>query len=207
MSADRPSWTEDEREHVKDMLRLDYTCAHIGRTFDPPFTRNAIIGRVCRDPELAVCRPALSESARNKLRKFIDDRQQDQVDAKKPAKPEKAIQPLKPRKARAPDPLLIQRKIDAAAEPIEQPLPPLREVPVIGMRMVPLVQLDRGECRWPVADAPEVVGKQLFCGKVAIGGSYCARHTRLAMPVRQAAAILAGKPAKNRLLDKFGGVP
>lgn len=183
---DRPAWTDSERDQVKQMLRLDYTCSGIGRFFHPAMTRNAVIGRVVRDPELRACRPSLGESLRNKLRKFMNDRQA-KLDTKKP-KPTTTtttslIEPIKPRKARMPDPMLIARKMAEADVLIENPLPPLRVVPVHGMRMVTLHELERDECRWPVEERADVTGKFLFCGKLTKGGSYCEAHQYVAQPV------------------------
>lgn len=195
----RPAWTNSERETVKQMLRDDFTCAGIGRIFRPPMTRVGVLKRVVADPELWACRPGLHLP---NLFRYTARKAKSLTE-----KPRRLVEPLKqPRKTHlSPDPALIQHK----AELEDPPLPPMRELPVANMRNVPLVQLGRDECRWPVADAPEVVGKVLFCGKATKEGkSYCKAHTSLAVPFGAAAKRAAlDKPPRNRLLDKFGGVP
>jgi hypothetical protein len=64
------------------------------------------------------------------------------------------------------------------------PPPPAEPVPVPGrMRLVPLLELGRNECRWPVTQDLTVTGGYLFCGRrTADGEVYCARHKAMATP-------------------------
>jgi hypothetical protein len=64
------------------------------------------------------------------------------------------------------------------------PPPPPEPVPAPNrMRLVPLLELGRNECRWPVTRDLTVTGGHLFCGRrTADGAVYCAAHRRLAMP-------------------------
>jgi GcrA cell cycle regulator len=49
-----------------------------------------------------------------------------------------------------------------------------------GARRVPIMELERGQCRWPVNDAARG-DEHLFCGAPAIPGkSYCAAHAAIA---------------------------
>jgi hypothetical protein len=46
---------------------------------------------------------------------------------------------------------------------------------------VTLLALQHGQCKWPVADAPDLVGNYEFCGRHAHQGAvYCNHHRRLA---------------------------
>ena len=47
-----------------------------------------------------------------------------------------------------------------------------------------LLELRSGDCRWPIKEAANVVGGQLFCGRTAVQGSYCRRHAALAFSSR-----------------------
>lgn len=200
---ERPPWTEREREVVKQMLQDDFTCSGIGKIFRPPITRVAVLRRVVADPELWACRPKLRLP---ELFRYMSKKPKPPA----PEKPRRLVEPLKERKAhRSPDAALIQHKADIALAG-DPPLPAMRDVPVSGMRLVALIDLGRGDCKWPVQDDPGVVGGVLFCGKATKdGASYCRAHTHLSLPARAAAAAVAAlpKPARNRLLDKFGGVP
>jgi hypothetical protein len=53
------------------------------------------------------------------------------------------------------------------------------------------VELKAGQCKWPVADAPDLVGGYAFCAQPVghQGAVYCDRHRRLAtnVPKRWAA--------------------
>ena len=61
-----------------------------------------------------------------------------------------------------------------------KPTPPIdATAPPPGMRRCSLVELDDGQCRWPVGDVRHVA--TLFCGGRAVPGfSYCGYHRRRA---------------------------
>ena len=56
----------------------------------------------------------------------------------------------------------------------------LRSVP-IEPRNLPLIDLQPGECRWPVTDGPP----HLFCGRPVRTGNYCAGHFDLSKRNRE----------------------
>ena len=69
------------------------------------------------------------------------------------------------------------------AKPLPQaplPRPVTAEVPRPRSYAIPLLELEPGDCRWPVNDGRPVY---LFCAYRAIdGSSYCQRHARMAAP-------------------------
>ena len=82
------------------------------------------------------------------------------------------------RKAKAPAaPRALAHDATAAAPRVEPaPLPPEPEVE--GAQMVPLLELGKAACKWPVG-LPQPV--QLFCGRRQHGETpYCAEHARAA---------------------------
>lgn len=70
-------------------------------------------------------------------------------------------QPRQPRERRPSVPSVpIPKKHKSAPEAVrKEPPPPLPE-----MRRVPLFELERGECKWPVEMDSKVPGGHLFCG-------------------------------------------
>ena len=61
-----------------------------------------------------------------------------------------------------------------------KPTPPIdATAPPPDMRRCSLVELDDGQCRWPLGDVHQVA--TLFCGGRAVAGfSYCGYHRRMA---------------------------
>ena len=61
-----------------------------------------------------------------------------------------------------------------------KPTPPIdATVPPPDMRRCSLLELDDGQCRWPLGDVHQVA--TLFCGGDAVPGfSYCGHHLRMA---------------------------
>jgi hypothetical protein len=52
-------------------------------------------------------------------------------------------------------------------------------VPPSEMRRCSLLELDNGQCRWPLGDVHQVMAQ--FCGDAAVPGSpYCGHHLRMA---------------------------
>ena len=63
--------------------------------------------------------------------------------------------------------------------PAKPPLPIDAPVPPADMRRCSLVELDDGQCRWPLGDMHQVATQ--FCGgDAASGSSYCRHHLRMA---------------------------
>ncbi|WP_213256756.1 GcrA family cell cycle regulator [Bradyrhizobium sp. sBnM-33] len=63
---------------------------------------------------------------------------------------------------------------------LAKPTPPVDDtVPPREMRRCSLLELDNGECRWPLSDVHQAVA--LFCGEAAVPGfPYCGYHLRMA---------------------------
>jgi GcrA cell cycle regulator len=61
-----------------------------------------------------------------------------------------------------------------------KPTPPVdATVPPPETRRCSLLELDNGQCRWPLGDVHQVVAQ--FCGDAAVPGSpYCGHHLRMA---------------------------
>ena len=61
-----------------------------------------------------------------------------------------------------------------------KPTPPVdATVPPPEMRRCSLLELDNGQCRWPLGDVHQVVAQ--FCGDAAVPGfPYCGHHLRMA---------------------------
>ncbi len=82
------------------------------------------------------------------------------------------------------------------------------EIANAAARRVPIMELERGQCRWPVNDAAR--GKEhLFCGAPAIPGkSYCAAHAAIAYrPGGEARASKADdRTQAERVLDRAEAV-
>lgn len=172
-------WTDDERAEVADRLRLDMTCSGIGRLFG--LSKKETVRRIVADDELRALRPQLRginpQQHRPKSRTHVTE------------KPRSIVQetPIRTRRAAVVDPLLVQHKADLALAD-DPPMPPMTVLPISGMRLVSLADLERGECKWPVEERDDVVGKILFCGKATRdGASYCKAHTFAALPAQRRA--------------------
>ena len=63
--------------------------------------------------------------------------------------------------------------------------------PLKKRRLVPLVRLREGQCKWPARYDVRVIGGYLFCGRSTDGHSYCTKHQALTC-VRQ------GGPGRTR---------
>ena len=63
--------------------------------------------------------------------------------------------------------------------PAKSPPPIEATVPPPDMRRCSLLELDNGQCRWPLGNVHQVV--EQFCGDAAVPGSpYCGHHLRMA---------------------------
>lgn len=163
MSQPAP-YTADDKAKVAELLRQGLSTAKIAPLVGR--SRNSVLGIIHRHPELkpvAASKPhAMSIKA---------SRKQGGIKGGKPAKilPQNLVAK---KAARAKDPVFVERAV---------PLPVLR--------MVPLVDLQPGECRYPHGDPrSEDFG---FCGAPVRSGSWCRHHRRLVYTpaiVRRAAA-------------------
>lgn len=188
MDADDTPWTADQRAKIASWLRLEFTCSAIGRAFGG-LSKKETVRRIVADTELSRLRPTL---------KGLNPQQRRHIPRQKLNEPPPVRNfvnetPLKPRRAAPIDPMMVVHKADLAHAD-DPPLPPMTVLPISGMRLVALPDLERGECRWPVADNPDVVGKVLFCGKATKPGqSYCKAHTFAALPARQREGVRLGQ--------------
>jgi hypothetical protein len=63
---------------------------------------------------------------------------------------------------------------------------------------IPLMDLGRGQCRFPVREDPSVPGGHLFCAQAtAPGAVYCAHHHQIATAVEPRRAGSAFVPQKR----------
>ena len=71
----------------------------------------------------------------------------------------------------------------------EPTLSPYRPRPAPDSLNVPMVELKALQCKWPVHEAPDMIGGHAFCGApVAFAGApYCQFHQHIATPGRQVA--------------------
>ena len=70
-------------------------------------------------------------------------------------------------------------------------------------RRVPLMELDRGDCRWPVNDPEPKVEEYLFCGhKAKLGSKYCSHHAkRSVIPIEKTEKTQAAARSRRRQKD------
>lgn len=175
MADTRRPWNRRERTMVADWLRLKMTCSAIGREFG--LSKKEAVRRIVADPELKALRPRLTGLNPNQRRYHPEKKDVPET----PPRSIIAETPLQERPAKRGDPMFAYKDPPVL---VDMPLPPMPVIPISGMRLVALPELERGECRWPVADRADVVGGVLFCGKVA-SGSYCAAHAFAALPPMQ----------------------
>lgn len=174
---DGTPWTDDERAKIANWLRLEFTCSAIGREFGG-LSKKEAVRRIVADDQLSRLRPQL-KGINPDQRRHIP-----RTNVKQPAPVRSYISeaPLQPRRAAPVDPMLVAHKADLAVA-LDPPLPPMAVLPISGMRLVSLADLERGECRWPVQEHADVVGKVLFCGKATKGSaSYCKAHLHASLP-------------------------
>lgn len=103
-------------------------------------------------------------TTRNAIAGIIFRNQILQLVARPPANKPAARPPRKYAVKKAPPPPVVTSK--------PAPQPPV-------MRRVGLLELNRTDCRFPVEEAPEVIGGQRFCGAPTID-TYCAFHAAVA---------------------------
>lgn len=143
------AWNDSERLRAAGMLREGLSASQMGSRF--ALTRNAIIGRVSRDDALHAIGFKASPGPRIKS------------------------------EARVPTTKLVRdHKPQPAHKFTHNPLPkkekPLVIPAVIVCREITLMELQRGDCRWPT-NTPEPFEGFLFCGSpVDEGRSYCPGH-------------------------------
>ncbi len=174
-------WTKEVKALVAGMLLEELSASQIAVRLRPgvQVTRNAVVGVVHRDPILRAIGLRGGSGAPHKPHKAPR--------IKKSRIPGVLAAPKRRRFSMAP--LLSGKQyihhigdhVPDFQDWCEHP-PKLHKLPkpdrtVFECRSVPLLDLNRGECKWPVNDA--AIGElHLFCGNPA-DGSYCRSHARL----------------------------
>lgn len=162
-SAGRPPrWTDGERERVAELLLKGKSMGKISRLMG--LTRNMVIGRIHRDGELHAF------LGRKVAQKHIERDQKHRM-----ARTSVPVVPA----------LNAHNHVEPfACEPCETIFPdwpwPLPDT--WPQHCKPLVELQRGDCRWPVADVEHLVGGHMFCAEPRAGEftPYCDKHHRRA---------------------------
>jgi GcrA cell cycle regulator len=143
-------WTPEQDTRLADFLRDGKSASEIGAELG--VSRNAVVGRVHRNPELAKIGFARSPGKQGPRQRKSD-------------KPR-----ARPRIAVVSPSILFDH---APAVPLPEPVFIPGERHTVGR---PILMLGHGECRWPVNDADR--GElHLFCGAPA-DGSWCECHRR-----------------------------
>lgn len=155
-------WTDEQRQAVKEMLAKGATASVIARAMN--LSRNQALGRIYRDPELALReyprRPKVNRLPRS------------------PALPKKT----RPSPASA---AMVAEAGDVVTAPIvATPAPP--EPPRSSPHMMPLIGTGTRWCKWPVAADSRVLGGFLCCGVRSLPGDvYCQCHRDLSTRERR----------------------
>jgi hypothetical protein len=144
------AWSEADREVVAGYLKLGKSLTQISRLLG--VTRGVVTGRIWRDGAL---RAVVGQGhAAGKVARGKERRA---------------------RQAPAPGagPRWGAFRCDGVSEPAYA-------VAVAAVPGKALVELGRDECRWPVGERGDVIGRFLFCAEPRAGDhtSYCARHYR-----------------------------
>jgi GcrA cell cycle regulator len=150
-------WTHQDRKVVAELILAGLSAREIGAEFH--LTRNAVIGRVHRDPALA---------------RILSRRGYPKRKPKPPPDPIKPEKPFRPRMPVARKPVAVMVTDDFGGWEEREAFQ--------SRKPKPLLKLKSHECRWPVFDAAHVVGGFLFCAEATDGGSYCRHHQERARP-------------------------
>ncbi|WP_273792398.1 GcrA family cell cycle regulator [Brucella anthropi] len=163
------TWTEDRRRIVANLLREGMSASQISECLG--VSRSAIVSVVHRDATLREIGFARSAGRAGKLQPALLSRQHERPvrsrrsATERPAKPRSVVKPI-----------VKQVEAVSPAEPVsEQSVAPEA---IAAPLFLPLADLDRSQCRFPVNDAAP--GEQhLFCGHpVKIESSFCGHHHR-----------------------------
>lgn len=154
-------WTSGEREVVKALLARGATAATVAKEMG--IGRNAALGRIYRDPEMA-----LREYPRKP----------------RPPKPPRFFKPNPPRQK---PPLAVMAA--AAGDVVHSICEPAKPLPApIKLALAhPMALIGTGHrwCKWPVATDSRVLGGFLCCGRRSLPGDvYCYEHREKAARVR-----------------------
>lgn len=151
-NAATANWTPERVEILTDLWKAGLSCSLIAKALGDGATRNSVIGKVHRlklagrDTTEQLARGPAPHSGRG---------------------PDRKLRITKARRIALVKPL----KLAAPKKAKEKPRGEAWE-PIPGMVPVSLIDIERGQCRWPVGnDAPH-----LFCGAHADHGPYCRHH-------------------------------
>jgi hypothetical protein len=164
------SWNDTDRADVAELLRAGKSAGEIAAKWR--LTRNAVIGRVSRDKMLSEIglRGGQGGGARIKQSRYPG------VMSDPKRKPANAVNTL----------MVAMAREGRPAERV-RPAAPTK----FACRSVPLMDLNRGDCKWPVNNAAR--GEMhLFCG-IPADGPYCAAHHRRSVDRRSAMNPLSGR--------------
>lgn len=151
-------WTEEELDIVRKGIALGLSAAQISKEMLPGRSRNSIIGKVHRSPELFPAKLALALSpAEKEYRRGLKTGTAKKVEKRMP-------------RAKA-NPILRDIPLPAPIRFRRAHTPPMAG----DFKGLELWELERGQCRFPQGDGPFT-----FCAQnVEKGGSYCADHAAI----------------------------
>ncbi len=158
MSANCATWSSERVELLKRCFDAGLSCSQIARKIG--VTRNAVIGKVSR---LGLSRP--NNVIVSRLR------------ARRGAGPARSKTPStwRPRRSR----LNIAAQQQTLTAAFGEPPPCAEDIPIYKGRGCTLLELDQGNCRWPI-NTPGAEGF-CFCGNEPVQGlPYCPGHARMA---------------------------
>lgn len=155
-------WTKADCARAAEMLRAGMTAGEMAPHWG--ITRNAVCGRVHRDPE---------------LRKIGFDKHRDEASTRYPTtKLSRYAGVLAVSKAKKP--YFEAVNMATRMESLSRGAKPLPAVPTaFECRSIPLMDLKHGNCRWPV-NTPARGESYLFCANPA-DGSYCQHHKAISI--------------------------
>lgn len=169
-----PGWSDPQIEQIKTMWLSGKTATEIGNSFNPKRTRNAVMGKVYRMGFAASRSPdasalAMSRGGGPKNRNTPKPKTEPLPKRKPVPRPVQALPVIVPDEGwkggpgAPPASAYRPRVVLGSGEPLN----------------ARLVDLDNGQCHWPVA---EIDGEHRFCGcRVWEGRRYCEGHAAAGM--------------------------
>lgn len=152
-NAATANWTDERVEKLTDLWKAGLSCSLIAKELGGGATKNSVIGKV----------------QRLKLPGRMTVNQLPRGPEPRPGRrgPDRTMRITKNRRIALGKPL----KLAAPKKAKEKPRGEAWE-PIPGVTLVSLIDLEPGQCRWPVGnEAPH-----LFCGAHADHGPYCHHH-------------------------------
>lgn len=159
-------WTDEQRQEVKALLAKGATAAGVARKMG--LNRNQVLGRIYRDPELA-------------LRNYSPKPKNS------PPRPPRLPKPTSPTSAAV---VMVAKAGKAEAEPATAPA--TTPEPSDHLNAMALIGTGTRWCKWPVARDSRVLGGFLCCGdRSRPNDVYCEHHRDMARvkPTKRAAPV------------------